>query len=231
MRIIFVRHGEPDYARDCLTDEGRVQAEAAAERLAGEGITRVYASPNGRARQTASATARRLGLPVVILDYMHEITWGGPDIPADGHPWTLGDWLMERENFDFYADDWQRHPWFKNNAATDDYRRVTARFDALLQTFGYRHEGRRFLCDGASDETIAVFSHGGSGACVLGSLLSLPFPYVASVMPYDFTSVIIVELPVREGEYVRPRLELFNDAAHIRRAGGPRLQQQPDERT
>lgn len=31
MRIIFVRHGEPDYQKDCLTDEGRVQAAAAAE--------------------------------------------------------------------------------------------------------------------------------------------------------------------------------------------------------
>ena len=34
MRIIFVRHGEPDYARDCLTEAGRRQAAAAAERLA-----------------------------------------------------------------------------------------------------------------------------------------------------------------------------------------------------
>ena len=229
MRIIFVRHGEPDYARDCLTEEGQRQAEAAAERLRGEGITRIYSSPNGRAKQTAAATARKLGLPVVILDYMHEITWGGPDIPVGGHPWTLGDWLLERENFDFSARDWQEHPWFKENAATDNCRRVTAKFDALLETLGYRHEGRHFFCHGAVDETIAVFSHGGSGACVLASLLSLPFPYVACVLPYDFTSIIIVELPAREGEYVHPRLELFNDAAHIRKtAGGPRLQEKPD---
>ena len=30
MRIIFIRHGEPDYAHDCLTERGRAQAEAAA---------------------------------------------------------------------------------------------------------------------------------------------------------------------------------------------------------
>lgn len=229
MRIIFVRHGEPDYARDCLTDEGLRQAEAAAERLSGEGITRIFSSPNGRAKQTAAATAKRLGLPMTVLDYMHEITWGGPGIPVDGHPWTLGDWLLEKDNFDFYARDWQQHPWFKGNAATEDYRRVTARFDALLQSFGYIHDGRRFLCRNASAETIALFSHGGSGACALSGLLSLPFPYVACVLPYDFTSVIIVELPVREGEYVHPRLELFNDVAHIRRSGGrPRLQERPD---
>ena len=53
MRIIFVRHGEPDYQRDCLTETGREQAAAAAERLAGEGIVEIYASPCGLARQTA----------------------------------------------------------------------------------------------------------------------------------------------------------------------------------
>ena len=32
MRLIMVRHGEPDYTNDCLTLEGRLQAAAAAER-------------------------------------------------------------------------------------------------------------------------------------------------------------------------------------------------------
>ena len=225
MRIIFVRHGEPDYAHDCLTPTGRRQAAAAAQRLAGEGISVIYASPNGRASETASHTAALLGLPVMILDYMHEISWGGPDIPCEGHPWTLGDRLIE-ENFDFCADDWREHPYFKGNVATEYCRHIEARFDALLADHGYRHDGRRFLCAGGRDETIALFSHGGSGACALAHLLSLPFPYVASVMPYDFTSIIIVELPVAEGEYVRPRLELFNDCAHIHVGpGGPRLQQ------
>lgn len=225
MRIVFVRHGEPDYENDCLTAEGRRQAAAAAERLAGEGISKIYASPLGRAAETAAYTARRLKLPVVTLDYMREISWGGPGIPLEGHPWTLADRMIE-EGFDFYARDWREHPYFKGNAATRYYEMIAAEIDAFLAGHGYRREGGRFLCLGGKDETIALFSHGGSGACALARVLSLPFPWVASVMPYDFTSVIIVEFPVREGEYVRARLELFNDAAHIRRApGGPRLQQ------
>ena len=77
-----------------------------------------------------------------------------------------------------------------------------------------------------SRRQFAVFSHGGSGACVLAHLLALPFPYVCTVMPYDFTSVIILELPLRPGEYVKPRLELFNDCAHIQtQPRAPRLQQ------
>ena len=229
MRIIFVRHGEPDYVRDCLTEEGNRQAEAAAERLAEEGICEIYASPMGRARETADWTARRLRLPVVVLDYMHEISWGGPGLPEEGHPWTLSDWMIERENHDFYAEDWREHPYFKENVARRYYDEVTERFDRFLVEQGYRHEGGRYLCAGGTEKTIAVFSHGGSGGCVLAHLLALPLPYVLSVMPYDFTSIIILELPVREGAYVRPRLELFNDCRHIRRSStGPVLQQKPD---
>ena len=229
MRIIFVRHGEPDYARDCLTDEGRRQAAAAAERLASEGISVVYASPMGRASETAGYTARRLGLPVMTLDYMHEITWGGPGIPVEGHPWTLSDWMIEREDFDFFGSDWREHPYFRENAATRCYDAVTVKFDGLLADRGYRRAGTRYLCAAGRDETVALFSHGGSGGCALAHLLSLPLPYVLSVMPYDFTSIIAVELPVCPGAHVKARLELFNDCRHIRTGGaGPILQQKPD---
>lgn len=225
MRIIFVRHGEPDYANDCLTDLGRRQAEAAARRLAGEGISEIYTSPCGRASETASCTAALLNLPVTVLDFMREITWGGPGIPHAGHPWTLGD-MMLAEGFDFRGGDWRAHPYFDGNAATDHFRQIAAEFDAFLARQGYRHEGRRFLCRGGTDKTIALFSHGGSGACVLAHLLDLSFPYVASVLPYDFTSVIILDFPAKEGAWIFPRVELFNDCAHIRRGpGGPTLQQ------
>jgi broad specificity phosphatase PhoE len=62
MRFLFIRHGEPDYINDCLTPTGRLQAEAAAKRLAGEGICEIFASPLGRAQETAGYTAEALGL-------------------------------------------------------------------------------------------------------------------------------------------------------------------------
>ena len=55
MRIVFVRHGEPDYANDCLTAVGKVQAEQAALRLREEGIEEIWSSPLGRAAETAKA--------------------------------------------------------------------------------------------------------------------------------------------------------------------------------
>ena len=244
MRFIFVRHGEPDYAKDCLTERGKLQAAAAAERLQSEGIKKIYSSPMGRAYETAGFTARKLGLPITVLDYMHEISWGGEGMPEEGHPWTLAERMME-EGFTFSGDNWREHPYFKGNAAVEYYDMISGKIDHFLEEHGYRHEGGRYLClqaedtlggsgDGRKDpfnpdETIALFSHGGSGACALAHLLGLPFPYVCTVLPYDFTSVIILEFPARPGEYVRARLELFNDAAHIRDiSSGLVIQQKAD---
>ncbi len=243
MRILFIRHGEPNYEKDCLTKTGHIQAAAAAERLAGEGITKIYSSPFGRAFQPAEYTARKLSLPITVLDFMHEITWGGEGIPENGHPWTLSDWVMKEEDLDLSEGRWREHPYFKTNAVTADYDRVSGEFDKMLEGWGYRHEGHRFYCipeekripaelddqpAAKMDDTIAIFSHGGSGGIVLSHLLALPFPFVLSVMPYDFTSVIVLDFPDTPGEYVFPRLELFNDAAHIHSKKGPVIQKQVD---
>lgn len=62
MRIVIVRHGEPNYEKDCLTEKGHLQAAAAAKRLENEEIEAIYTSPMGRARETAEALARHIGL-------------------------------------------------------------------------------------------------------------------------------------------------------------------------
>ena len=68
MRIIFIRHGEPDYKNDCLTEIGRKQADLAAERLQDEGIEEIWSSPLGRAYETAEAASKLLGLPIRTLE-------------------------------------------------------------------------------------------------------------------------------------------------------------------
>ena len=62
MLLYIIRHGDPIYETDSLTERGRAQAEAVAKRLAASGIDRVFSSPMGRARQTAEPTCRLLGL-------------------------------------------------------------------------------------------------------------------------------------------------------------------------
>ncbi len=85
MRALLLRHGEsahnahsgaealPDEQGDLLTELGREQAEAAAEGLIGQGITRLLCSPMRRARETARPIAASLGLDPVEVPHAHEL--------------------------------------------------------------------------------------------------------------------------------------------------------------
>ena len=73
MRLILVRHGRPNEIDSkipgdpSLNADGWRQARAVAKLLAGEGVTRIVASPMLRALETAQPLAERLGLPVDIV--------------------------------------------------------------------------------------------------------------------------------------------------------------------
>ena len=73
MILYIVRHGDPNYKDDCLTEAGRLQAEAVGKRIAASGINEIYSSPMGRAKETAEPAARLLGLDIKIEDWSHEV--------------------------------------------------------------------------------------------------------------------------------------------------------------
>ena len=56
MRILLIRHAEPDYTVDSLTPKGRVEAELLSRRMIRYDIRDFYVSPLGRARDTAAYT-------------------------------------------------------------------------------------------------------------------------------------------------------------------------------
>jgi len=220
MRIIFVRHGEPNYEKDCLTPLGLRQAQACAERLRGEGIAEVFSSPFGRARETAAATARVLGLPVRILDFMHELHWGSADgspVLAGGHPWSIADELAS-QGWDLTNPAWREHPFFANNIVTPEVDLVEQGMDQWLLEKGYRREGAFYRCIRPEDAplTVSLFSHGGSSAAAIAHILNLPFPYVIALMHFAFTGITVLRLDSHPGVRFAPVLELCNDAAHLR---------------
>ncbi|KMO30618.1 histidine phosphatase family protein [Methylobacterium aquaticum] len=59
-----------------LGREGRAQAVMVAERLAGEGLAAIHASPRERAQETAAPLAARAGLTVETLPALDEIDFG-----------------------------------------------------------------------------------------------------------------------------------------------------------
>ena len=73
MLLYLVRHGDPIYETDSLTERGKIQAEAVGKRIAASKIDKIYSSPMGRARMTAEPAARLLGLDVNIEPWAYEI--------------------------------------------------------------------------------------------------------------------------------------------------------------
>ena len=53
MRILLIRHGDPDYVNDTLTEKGRREAALLAKRAVSMNMGECYKSPLGRAKDTA----------------------------------------------------------------------------------------------------------------------------------------------------------------------------------
>ena len=227
MRIIFVRHGEPDYERDCLTERGKLQALAAAERLREEGIEEIFSSPLGRAAETAAAAAETLGLPVRTLGFMRELHWGSIDkspLFANGHPWDIAD-EFARQGVDLIDPAWREHPYFSNNIVTAEADHVAEKTDKWLLSLGYERRGAYYRCirPDSRQKTVALFSHGGSSAAAMGHILNLPFPYACGLFHLEFTGITVIRLDRNPGAQTLPCLELANDGRHIHGARYRRL--------
>ncbi|MBQ8623400.1 MAG: histidine phosphatase family protein [Oscillospiraceae bacterium] len=220
MRIVFVRHGHPDYANDCLTELGKHQALACAEKMAGENIKAIYSSTCGRAYETAEATAKRIGLSIIPLDFMREIRWGEIDKTSelidDGHPWNTAEQLSQNEDFNLLHDDWKSHKYFSGNIVLKSVETVCDGFAEWMTQFGYKFlENGKLYCEKECNDIVAIFSHGGSGAAALAKLFNLPFPYVCLTYAMNFTSITVVNIPSKAGSIVMPRLLRLNDDRHV----------------
>ncbi|MBO4421032.1 MAG: histidine phosphatase family protein, partial [Lachnospiraceae bacterium] len=152
MRLILVRHGDPDYENDCLTELGHYQAELVAKRLMDEGIQEIYSSPQGRARETTEHFAALSGLgPIKILDFMHEIRYGWEGaLYQAGNPWLEAKNLISK-GADLQTPDWRKYPCYDGNTATIDADKVAAGTDEWLKTLGYEREGLYYRCKTEDD--------------------------------------------------------------------------------
>jgi broad specificity phosphatase PhoE len=105
--ILLARHGESDWNRDRrwqgyadrpLTDRGREQARALAERLSDIRLDAIYSSDLERARATAEAVARPRGMAVEQVPALREVdvgSWSGltRDEAQERYPEAFTRWL------------------------------------------------------------------------------------------------------------------------------------------
>ena len=104
MKILLIRHGDPDYEKDSLTEKGWHEAELLAQRMAELEIQSFYVSPLGRAKDTASCTLKKMGREAEELAWLREFHapipdfhTGEPRIPWDQLP---ADWTAEPKYYD-----------------------------------------------------------------------------------------------------------------------------------
>lgn len=218
MRIIFVRHGHPNYRQDCLTEMGHLHAEAAAERLKDEPIRRICSSSHGRAVETAEHIAARHGLPVEKYDFIREISWGSTDgepLPFKGHPWTNIDQMIAAGEPIMNAA-WGETEAFRRNEVVRCVEKIGAGMDGWLRELGYDREGDYYRVTRKNDDTVVLTSHAGASCAAMARMFNLPFPFALTSISASYTAVTIVRLEGEEGALAAPRFELVNDDKHIR---------------
>lgn len=74
MRLLLIRHGDPDYVHDDLTETGKREAALLAERIAPLPVRDYFVSPLGRARATAAPTLQRAGRQAAEKDWLQEFS-------------------------------------------------------------------------------------------------------------------------------------------------------------
>ena len=218
MRIILVRHGDPDYVKNCLTELGKKQAAICAERLMGEGIEEIYSSSMGRAVETAQAFSERSGItPIHTLDFMQEIRFGyGEALYESGNPWEEVD-RMGEEGEEINDPSWHDWPFFRENAATPNVDMIAEETDKWLAGLGYERDGLYYRCkrEDGKEHTVVLFAHGGSGTAMMARILNLPFPYLCAIVRMEHTAITVLKMDSRPESRAMPVVELLCDARHI----------------
>ncbi len=218
MKIVLVRHGHPDYRKDCLTELGHEQAKKAAQRLKDEGISEIYSSPMGRAYETASYTADLLSKQITKLGFMRELHWGssdGNELCQNGNPWLIANDAIAR-GYSLMDEGWTKQAPYANNIVYADIENIAVESDRWLETLGYRREGANYRVIGDdTDKTIALFSHGGSSSAFLSHLLNIPFFWFCKGLCPAFTAITMIHLSDEKGALTMPAIGYANDAKHI----------------
>ena len=223
MKIMFVRHAEPWYAIDSLTEKGHREAELLSRRLSKMDVKAFYTSPLGRARETARYTLEKTGREAEILPWLAEFRGksidpenGSPRIPWDYKPSV---W-MNREQLRS-MDDWLKDPLFQGSNVDAVWEETKQGLDALLEKHGYVRDGRIYHAENNRPETIVLFCHFGIMMACLSHLIGISpmnLWHGFCTQPSSVTTVITEERV--KGE-VAWRCMQLGDISHLYAEGEP----------
>ena len=157
MKLFVVRHGETDLnvselacgvSEARLTEKGRMQAQALANRLkedkAKNNITTIYVSPLKRARDTAAYIEQALQLTAIPDARLQEIDFGD----FEGKPWNNPEFLYIHKN-----------PFLKFPGG-ESFAQVAHRAYSIIEEIKHKHTGNGnilFVCHGVL--TAAIYTY------------------------------------------------------------------------
>ena len=106
MRLLFIRHGDPDYVHDTLTRKGMAEARALARLIPHLNVGDCYVSPLGRAKKTAELALEGTGIIPVeqewLQEFMTDYDVNGSELLQSVFPNTEHMRETNQYNFDTY---------------------------------------------------------------------------------------------------------------------------------
>ena len=222
MRILIVRHGDPDYEIDGLTEKGKREAELLADKLVKEKMDGIYCSVLGRARLTIKPTLDRLGRTAEYCEWLREFDYAPVSFPYVDHPkccWDVLPSFVEERGELYHPTGWREVDFIKGTELCAAYDNVCKELDALLLKEGYRRTGYSYRAEAPNHRTIVLVCHFGLSAVLLSHLLNCS-PY--SLWQHTVaapTSVTTLYTEEREEGVAHFRCASFGDISHLYAAG------------
>ena len=210
MKLLLIRHADPDYENDSLTEKGHLQANLLAEHLKDAKIDEIYVSPMGRAQLTAGYVLKKRGVEAnATFPWLAELSgeympglwaWGKPPVE-----------ILEREE-SYTVNGWPEEvdfgPYMK--PVTES---LYSHFDEFMKQQGYIREGFLYTAETDNDKTVAFFCHGGLTVTLLAHLLQISLPASYASFGCDPSSVTQLDLDIKDGKGCF-RLMRLNDVSH-----------------
>ena len=235
MRLLFIRHAEPDYSTDTLTEKGRREAALLAQAAPSLKMDHCFVSPLGRAQETASYCMKAVGKTAKTFDWLEEFDAPvdlnrtpellaaypnvKPEAPAGLYrlrrPWDIGQiyYAGHPELMDSFG--WRQSEVYLKSQMPTRYDQVVNAFDQLLASYGYVHENGLYRVERENRETLAFFCHFGV-SCVLLSRLWNTSPFFLwqnLAMPTSSVTELFTE--EREQGSALFRARRIGDVSHL----------------
>lgn len=218
MKIIIIRHGDPDYSIDSLNEKGWREAEYLSEKISKMEVTSFYVSPLGRAKDTASLTLKKMNRTAQECEWLREFAprIHRPDVPdqeKNAWDWLPQDWTADERFYQY--DHWFENEVMREGHVKEEYDWVVQNFDGILAAHGYVREGHNYRVETANEDTLVFFCHFGLECVLLSHLLSvspMPIWHGMCAAPTSVTTLITEE---RRKGIASFRMSSFGDISHL----------------